>query len=140
MAARRRPWLSLVAAPLLLAACGGPAANPGGDVTGAWCGLEVADAPSCLGDEVVYAELTQSGGGTGQAVTGMSCEYYNAGSGCYEIQGGAMTSRVLTFFYTFGVNRVDARLTLSDDQQVLAGAYTSTKCLCDIPMTLHRVP
>jgi len=48
--------------------------------------------------------------------------------------------RLLTFFYTFGVNRVDARLTLSEDQQVLVGAYTSTKCVCDVPVTLHRVP
>jgi hypothetical protein len=140
MAWRRRFRLSFAAFPLLLAACGEPAANPGGDVTGAWCGIDVADAPSCLGDEVIYAELTQSGGGTGQAVTGMSCDHYNAGSGCYELDGGGMTSRVLTFFYTFGVNRVDARLTLSEDQQSLAGTYTSTKCVCDVPVTLHRLP
>jgi hypothetical protein len=137
MASWRRARLSLVLLPLLLAACDAPTANPGGDVAGAWCGMDVAAAPSCLGDEVIYAELMQFGGG---AVTGMSCDEYNGGSGCYQLQGGVITNHLLTFFYTFGVNRVDARLTLSEDQQVLAGVYTSTKCVCDVPVTLHRVP
>jgi hypothetical protein len=35
---------------------------------------------------------------------------------------------------------VDATLTLSADMQTLAGTYTSTKCSCDLPVTLHRLP
>ncbi|HXJ22358.1 MAG TPA: hypothetical protein VMT03_19225 [Polyangia bacterium] len=34
----------------------------------------------------------------------------------------------------------DSGLTLSADAQTLSGVYTSTKCSCDIPVTLHRLP
>jgi hypothetical protein len=104
-----------------------------GDVTGAWCGIDVATASACVGDEVVYAELAQ----TGTAVTGRACEYYLAG--CYTIENGAFTNGELVFDYVFAPDRVDATLTLASDGGTLTGKYTSTKCTCDLPVTLHRL-
>ena len=126
-------WLAV----LLLAA--GPAcsdgngAGPRGDVSGAWCGLQVTTAEACVGDEPIYAELGQSG----STVTGQSCEYYVGG--CYPIENGSLMGTTLVFDYTFSPDRVDASLTLSDDGQTLAGTYASTKCSCQVPVTLHRL-
>jgi hypothetical protein len=126
----------LLAAVLLAAACGStsPPAGQGGDVTGAWCGLEVTDAIACVGDEVVYAELAQ----VGTAVTGQSCERYM--TGCYPLENGSLANGALAFHYTFSSGSVDAHLMLSADGRSLAGTYTSTKCACDVPVTLHRLP
>lgn len=104
-----------------------------GDVSGAWCGIDVATASACVGDEVVYAELVQ----TGTTVTGRACEYYLAG--CYTIENGAFTNGELVFDYVFAPDCVDASLTLASDGGTLTGKYTSTKCTCDLPVTLHRL-
>ena len=123
----------------VLAAClacsdGNGGASGGGDVSGAWCGLQVTTAAACVGDEVVYAEFAQSG----TTVTGQSCEYYLAG--CYTLENGSLTGEALVFDYTFSPDRVDASLILSADGQTLAGTYASTKCSCEVPVTLHRLP
>lgn len=73
-------------------------------------------------------------------MTGQSCESYLAGSGCYAIENGSFTGGALTYDYTFSPDRADASLTLSSDGQTLAGTYASTKCSCDVPVTLHRLP
>lgn len=113
---------------------GNGGASAGGDVSGAWCGLQITTAAACVGDEVIYAEFAQSG----TTVTGRSCEYYLAG--CYAIENGSLTGEALVFDYTFSPDRVDASLTLSADGQTLAGTYASTKCSCEVPVTLHRLP
>jgi hypothetical protein len=124
---------------LVLTAClacsdGNGGTQAGGDVSGAWCGLQVATAAECVGDEVVYAEFAQSG----TTVTGQSCERYL--TACYPIENGSVTGTMLAFDYTFSSDRVDAKLTLSSDGKTLTGTYTSTKCVCDVPVTLHRLP
>jgi hypothetical protein len=91
-------------------------------------------AAACVGDEPIYAEFAQAG----TTVTGQSCERYMAG--CYAIENGSFTGGTLTYDYTFSPDRVDASLTLSADGQALAGTYASTKCACDVPVTLHRLP
>jgi hypothetical protein len=96
--------------------------------------MNVTDPTACVGDEVVFAQLTQAGA----AVTGQSCEQYM--TGCYPLETGSLVNGKLSFHYTFGANSVDAHLTLSADGATLDGAYTSTKCLCDVPVTLHRLP
>jgi hypothetical protein len=106
----------------------------GGDVTGAWCGLDVTTAAACVGNEPIYAEFAQAG----TTVTGQSCERYMAG--CYAIENGSFVGEALSFDYTFSPDRVDASLILSADGQALAGTYASTKCSCDVPVTLHRLP
>jgi hypothetical protein len=135
-----------VAAAALIAAsvagCGTPGAgtgeqeggSSGASVTGAWCGMQVATAADCLGDQVVYLELQQAG----SVVTGRSCEQYN--TGCYDLQAGALAGAQLTYFYTFDVDRVDATLTVDDVSSTLTGEYDSTKCTCQIPELLHRIP
>jgi hypothetical protein len=125
--------LTLVA---LLLGCSNPpgSATSNGDVSGAWCGIDVATASACVGDSVVYAEFAQ----TGSTVTGQSCEYYLAD--CFPIENGAVTNGALVFDYLFAPYRVDATLTLaSDGGALLTGKYTSTKCSCDVPLTLHRL-
>ena len=57
-----------------------------------------------------------------------------------RIENGSLTGEALVFDYTFSPDRVDASLTLSADGQTLAGTYASTKCSCDVPVTLHRLP
>ena len=129
----RRLTLTVVA--VLLGCSNSSGTSPGnGDVSGAWCGIDVATASACLGDSVVYAEFTQ----TGSTVTGQSCERYL--TQCYPIENGAVTNGALVFDYLFTPYRVDATLTLtSDGGALLTGKYTSTKCTCDVPLTLHRL-
>jgi len=129
----RRLTLTLVA--VGLGCSNSPGASTGnGDVSGAWCGIDVATASACVGDSVVYAEFAQSG----SLVTGQSCEYYLAD--CFPIENGAVTNGQLVFDYLFAPYRVDATLTLaSDGGALLTGKYTSTKCTCDVPVTLHRL-
>ena len=105
-----------------------------GNVSGAWCGLPVGTAAECVGDEVVYAEFAQAG----IAVTGTACEYYRAG--CYPLENGMLVGGHLTYRYTFTPDHVDADFTLATDGQSLTGAYTSTKCGCQIALTLHLLP
>jgi hypothetical protein len=117
-------------------ACSGGHASGGGDVTGAWCGLQVTTAADCVNstNDAIYAEFAQSG----TTVTGQSCEYYLAG--CYPIENGSLTGAALVFDYTFSPDHVDASLTLSTDGQTLSGTYASTKCSCDLPVTPHLLP
>jgi len=125
-----RGWLAVVV--LLgsgLACSGGNDGAPGGDVSGAWCGLLVTTAEACVGDEVMLGQA-------GTTVTGQSCEYYLGG--CYPIENGSLSGSTLVFDYTFSPDRVDASLTLSADVQTLTGTYASTKCSCDVPVMLHR--
>jgi hypothetical protein len=130
-----RGWLAILPLMACLACSdGNGGGSSGGDVSGAWCGLQVTTAAACVGDEVIYAEFAQAG----TTVTGQSCEHYL--TGCYAIENGSLTGGTLTYDYTFSPDRVDASLSLSSDGQTLAGTYASTKCSCDIPVTLHRLP
>ena len=130
-----RGWLAILPLVAWSGCGGGNGVAPGASVTGAWCGLQVTAAADCTGDnEPIYAELAQSG----TTVTGRSCEYYLAG--CYAIENGSLTGTNLVFDYTFSPDRVDANLDLSADSQTLTGTYASTKCSCDVPVTLHRLP
>jgi hypothetical protein len=129
--------LAILPAAACLACSGGNGGGSGGGyVTGAWCGLQVTTAAACLNstNDAIYAEFAQSG----TTVTGQSCEYYLAG--CYTIENGSLMGTNFVFDYTFSPYRVDANLTLSADGQTLPGTYASTKCSCDVPVTLHRLP
>ena len=101
-------------------------------VTGHWCGATAATSAKCLGDEVEYLELTQ----TGNSVTGIACEAYQ--KDCYAVQSGLFESGALSYYYTFDSFRVDADLTLTNG--TLTGSYHSDKCDCDVPLTFHSVP
>jgi hypothetical protein len=128
--------LAVIPLAAFLACSGGNGSASGsGDVNGAWCGLQVTTAADCVGnDDAIYTEFAQSG----STVTGQSCEYYLAA--CYTIENGSLTGANLVFDYTFSPDRVDASLTLSADGQTLSGTYASTKCSCDVPVTLYRLP
>jgi hypothetical protein len=68
-----RGWLAVLPLTVCLACSdggGNGGSSGGGDVSGAWCGMQVATATECVGDEVVYAEFAQSG----TTVIGQSCE------------------------------------------------------------------
>jgi hypothetical protein len=133
VSAARRGWPAVLLLAAGLACSEGNGGAPGGDVSGAWCGLPVTTAEACVGDEPIYAELGQAG----TTVTGQSCEYYLGG--CYPIENGSLTGTRLVFDYEFSPDRVDASLTLSADTQTLTGTYASTKCSCDVPVTLPRL-
>lgn len=102
-------------------------------LTGSWCGTPVTAAAECVGDEVMYVELQESGG----KVTGGACEAF--GKECYALQAGVRSGQKVTYFYEFAGYRVTADLDF-DLGNGLSGSYFSTKCGCEVPVTLHRVP
>ena len=107
--------------------------SPAGDVSGHWCGKQVATSAECLGDEVQYLVLTQAANGV---VTGTHYEAYDHDG--YELQSGKYANGRLTYFYTFDVYRVDGDFT-STNGDTLSGKLHTDKCNCDIPTTLYRV-
>lgn len=110
----------------------GCSADADGEVEGSWCGRAVETAEQCTGDEVVYAELQQSG----SAVSGTICEAYE--KECYPVEGGNFEDGTLTFSYSFQTNTVEGELALDGD--TLTGSFFSSKCDCSIPVTLLRLP
>lgn len=107
-------------------------------VTGRWCGNALVTVPAeCGGDEVGYAELSESAG----VVTGSFCEAYQMD--CYCLQNGAFAAGKLTFSYQFDefgtTQTVDGNLELSADGATLTGNLHSSKCSCDVSATLHRL-
>jgi len=125
--------VSLGAAAALLGCSDNPSVEPD-DVTGHWCGKEVATSAECVGDEVEYLELTQAANGV---VTGVNCEAF--GKECYDVKSGSYANGRLTYYYTFDIFRVDGDFT-GTSANTLTGALHSDKCGCDVPITLHRVP
>jgi hypothetical protein len=125
--------LAVVAAAL---ACSEDKAAPDGSVTGRWCGIDVATAAACVGDEVFYVQLTQDGA----AVTGTWCEDAEA-TDCNTIADGMFVGGTFTFGYDLAPSdRVDGSLTLSGDGDQLAGDLTTTKDGGHVvPVTLHRL-
>ncbi len=104
------------------------------DVGGKWCGRAVASAAECVGgDEVGYLDLTQSG----NQVSGRMCEAYE--KDCNDLQAGAVSGSNFSFFYEFASYRVDGAFE-AHGENIMLGSLHSTKCGCDIQMTLHRVP
>ena len=120
----------------LFLGCSGSSSTDGSsglsDVSGAWCGANVATAVECVGDEVGYLELTQSG----ETVSGQSCEAFE--HDCQAVQAGTFSGNHLSYFYTFDVYRVDASFDVAS-ATTLHGTFHSDKCNCDQPLTLHRV-
>ena len=102
------------------------------DVSGEWCGKQVATPADCVGHEVEYLALTQ----TAAAVTGKVCEAYE--KDCNDIQSGAVSDRSLSFFYTFAGYRVDASLEIAEANR-MQGSFYSTKCACELPLTFYRI-
>lgn len=102
-----------------------------GDVTGKWCGREVSAPEQCLGDEVEYLELVQSG----STVTGQICEAY--GKDCAPIENGTLEGTKLRFDFSPATVGGKADLQLSGNQ--LSGALHSDKCSCELPFTFHRL-
>ena len=139
------PMKFLIALAILPAAacltCSGGNGGASGALTGAWCGLQVTTAADCVGNnDAVYAEFAQ----TGTTVTGQSCEYYLARlsslTSIENVVPSPVGQRPDLLDYTFSPDSVHASLTLSADGQTLSGTYASTKCSCDVPVTLHRLP
>lgn len=114
------------------ACCGCADGDDAVDVSGGWCGKQVATAAECSGDQVHYLALTQ----VADAVSGKACEAYD--KDCYDIQSGTVSDQRLTFFYTFSGFRVDASLDVVDTNR-LQGSFYSNKCGCSLPLTLHRI-
>jgi hypothetical protein len=102
-------------------------------VAGAWCGVPVQTAADCVGDEVLFVELAQSG----NVVTGQSCEAYQ--KGCYQILQGGLVGNQLTYSYVFITYQVDLDLVVSGPTE-LTGTIFSSKCSCTLPITLHKIP
>jgi len=107
---------------LLLAGCGGESGNA--EVGGNWVGGGSGES--------TYLELQQSG----SAVTGQACE--RPGHDCYPIKDGKLSGQSLTFCYEFDTHKVTATLTLSVDGKTLTGSYHSTKCNCDLAVSLTK--
>lgn len=112
-------------------ACSAPSTSVVG-VEGQWCGKVVGRPQYCTGDGVDYAEFKVAG----PAVTGKMCEAF--GKACYDILQGALSGSELTFYYTFGSDRVDAVMTVSAD--TLDGHLLSTQTAEPVVITLHRIP
>ncbi|HEX2881892.1 MAG TPA: hypothetical protein VHO25_20365 [Polyangiaceae bacterium] len=91
----------------------------------------------CQGDETGYLVAEQ----TGSTVAGQFCE--REGVHCSEIHCGMVQANELTFYYAFleeGVwYRVDGAFTASANGQQLVGTLRSSKCLCTLNRTLHRM-
>lgn len=87
-------------------------------IGGSYCGKVVTSASACTGDEVGYLVILQ-----GATITGKACEAYE--KECYDLQGATLAGTKLTFFYTFGADRVDCDLTASNRK--LDGTCRSTK-------------
>lgn len=100
-----------------------------GDVTGQWCGRDVSAPEACLGDEVEYLELTQSG----SAVSGQICEEY--GSDCAPIENGKLDGTKLSF--GFSPEEVGGKADLELSGDLLVGALHSDKCACELPFTFR---
>jgi hypothetical protein len=116
---------------LLALACGGREQAAPGTVAGSWCGREVSTPEECLGREVEYLELSQSG----SQVTGQICEAYE--KDCAPIEDGRFSGGKLTFSYSPVYVGGLANLELSGD--VLQGTLHSDKCACETPFTFHRL-
>jgi hypothetical protein len=123
-------WLTGACLGVLALGCAG-SHEAGGDVSGKWCGRDVASPEACLGDEVEYLDLVQNG----SQVTGKICEAYEAD--CAPVENGKLSGTKLTF----GFDPQDvgglAELELSGD--VLDGTLHSGKCACELPFTFHRL-
>lgn len=65
------------------------------------------------------------------------CEAYE--KDCNDLQSGEVAGTRFSFFYEFDEFRVDGGFE-AHGQNVLLGSLHSTKCGCDIQMTLSRVP
>jgi len=109
-----------------------------GDVSGTWCGRDVAAAADCVGDEVFYLDLVQAG----SEVTGDWCEAYN--HDCLPIEEGTFANRTLTFDAPVDTtSTVTASLTMSDDGQRLGGKFAETDNSSggsvSLSVTLHRI-
>jgi len=117
--------LSVVGIMLLLASCGGETSKADVNVSGNWGGN--------AGGEGSYLELQQSG----SVVTGQACE--SPGQDCYAIKDGKVSGDTLTFSYEFDTYKVTATLTLSADGKTLSGNYHSTKCNCDVAISLAKL-
>lgn len=96
--------------------------------------MKVGSAAECIGDEVLFVELSDDAG----LLSGKACEAY--AKECYELVDATVQGRHVVFAYEFSGYRVDADFELSADGSTLSGAYASTKCGCEVPVTLHRVP
>lgn len=101
------------------------------DVTGNWCGRDVAAKEQCQGDEVEYLELVQSG----STVTGQICEAYD--KDCAPIDGGKLEARKLTF--TYSPTTVGGKVDLQLEGDTLVGTIHADKCGCETAFTFHRL-
>ena len=125
---------------VVAAACFGCSDGEPGNVSGAWCGNDVATASACVGDdEVFYLELAQAGG----VVTGDWCEAYN--KDCLPIEDGTFTDGMFTFHALVETtSTVTGLFTLSGDGERLAGKFALTANNSDdvvvsVRATLHRI-
>ncbi len=112
-----------------VASCSGESTT--GDVTGSWCGRDVATKEECKGDEVEYLELVQ----TDSKVTGQICEAY--GEDCAPIDGGKVDGQKLTF--TFSPTTVGGKVDLDLRGDTLVGTIHADKCDCEVAFTFHRL-
>jgi len=132
---RRWHWMGLAAVVAAGLACSSDKTDVSGSVTGSWCGLDVATAAACVGDEALFLQLTQNG----TTVTGTFCED-SAKTDCYTLQDGTLVGGTLTFGWDIPPSdTVDGSFTLASDGKTLVGSLYSTKCNCDVPATLHRL-
>jgi len=134
---------SVVGIVLATAACmactngDGRTAGPAASVAGEWCGRPVASPVDCRGDEVFFAVLAQDE----SVVTGQFCEAYELD--CYDIADGVVAGRTVSFHYEFddggAVARVDVDADVSTDGDTMTGTAFSSKCACELDLTLFRL-
>ena len=127
----RKAWLAGVCFALGALGCSDPNDETAASVAGKWCGREVTAAELCVGDEVEYLELEQSG----SVVTGQICEAFE--KDCAPIEDGKVSGSKLTF--GFSPTTVGGRVDLELSGDVMEGAIQSEKCACDVPFTFHRL-
>jgi len=102
-----------------------------GSVAGKWCGSDVATPAECVGDEVEYLDLTQSG----SSVDGKICEAYE--KDCAPLQNGKLEGKRLSFEWN-PVN-IGGKADLELDGDLLAGSLHADKCGCEVAYTFHRL-
>lgn len=110
-----------------------PAAPPAFDITGMWCGKQVADAVSCKGDEVMLLDLQVDG----EKVTGQVCEAFK--TDCMQLADSTWKSNTLAIGYKFTGGSVTGSFTPNEADGTLTGELQSTKAKKPIKKTFYRV-
>ncbi len=97
-----------------------PPAAPAADISGQWCGKQVADVASCKGDEVGFLDIKTSG----ETVTGEFCE--RPKKDCMPLEASTFKGGTMAMSFKFKGGSGTGSFQLGADG-VLSGDVIATK-------------